>query len=140
RDDPRPARDPTRLTPRSRQGDPVIKTIAAAALSFLVPTVALAANPTYYLHQSATPVPVPGGTTSTYLTTTSGSGSLVQATKITVDHDSTASFFYTAPAFTTAATLDAVATATVNLSANQLMRTCAQVGFSVARVSSSGTR
>ncbi len=117
----------------------MIRTVAVFACLLVVPVSASATGRTYYLHRSATPVTVPGGTTLTYVDGTPAAGGPMTATKIaTVNHGETGTFVYVGTPFASATTIDAFVTATAHLSANQPMNGCAQVGFSLARVSASG--
>jgi hypothetical protein len=105
----------------------------------VAPTVVLA--DTFYLHQSASPVVVPGGSTTTFLDQIAPAGATVAAKSISVSKKAEVSFpSFIAPGFGAPGVVGLDFDVTVNLSANLSMIGCASVGATVDRVAADGSR
>lgn len=96
---------------------------------------------TFYLHHSASPVTVPGGSTMFFLDTTVPPGATPVEEAIAVNRDATAAFpTFTSTAFGAPATLPDTTRAIVILSANQQMDFCADVSLTLAVLDAGGVR
>jgi hypothetical protein len=96
---------------------------------------------TFYLHKSASPVSVPGGTTTLFLDQTAPAGTAPAVESASVPKKTAAGIAtFIAPAFASPATLGLDFDVTVHLSANLAMNGCAGVAATIEHVDSAGVR
>ena len=96
---------------------------------------------TFYLHESASPVPVPGGTTTFVLDQNPPVAPAPIAEQIMVPKGTSATFPpFIAPAFPAPVPLGLDFEVVAHLSANHRMKNCAGVSVAVERVEASGAR
>ena len=115
-----------------------MRTQTAVVLGLFLAGTAWAVQPTPFtgfLHKSPTPQPVPGGTSTFVLSPTAPTGSPVLTEQLSVIKTQSASFpAFIAPPFTQNAVLPIVIGATVSLSANLGMGSCAQMDANILQI------
>lgn len=104
-------------------------------------TTALAQTSTFYLHETPSPVPVPGGTTTFVLDENPPVATTPDTESRSVSKKTTALFpTFIAPAFAAPAVVGLDFDLVIHLSANLSMNNCAVIAASLARVDSGGAQ
>ena len=113
--------------------------LLAGALVALAAT-SRAQTVTYYLHKSASPVAIPGGTTVFTMDEVAPTASTPAVETFSLPKGSTQPFTFVAPTFTAPATLGMDFDVVVHASANLSMKNCAFLAATIDRVDASGVR
>jgi hypothetical protein len=121
-----------------------MRAFAAAALVLTVTAPSWAttvASEEFFFHNSATPVAVPGGTTSFFMDQTAPTGSTLIVQSLAVSSQSTASFpLFTGTAIAGGGLLGPIAQTTLYLQANQqISPQCVQIDVDVVKVATNGS-
>jgi hypothetical protein len=118
-----------------------MRIVLALSFALALPGLTHAQTQSYFLHHSAVPVTIPGGSTTTFLDDLVPTEPLLATAEEQILPSGNTGTFSTfiAPAFGSDTTLLPIASVRVNLSANQKMRACATLAASLSRLDASGT-
>jgi hypothetical protein len=116
-----------------------MRIVLAGMLALVVTASAQAQTQSYFLHHSDTPVPIPGGTTISFLDVLAPTATLPLAAEQIVAAGATESFpTFTAPAFAADTPLAPIASVRLHLAANQQMRECGSFATELFKVDGLG--